>query len=111
MLHEPLLILDESLRIVSANAAFYATFRAVPEDVLGVDVYEADGGQWKIPVLRTLLEDLLVKKTAVDGFEIAHAFRDTGHRTLHINARRIGCEAGQPDLILLAIADVTDHAL
>ena len=111
MLHEPLLILDESLRIVSANAAFYATFRAVPEDVLGVGVYEADGGQWKIPALQTLLEDLLVKKTAVDDFEIAHAFHDTGHRTLHINARRIGCEAGQPDLILLAIEDVTDRAL
>ncbi|PKP67792.1 MAG: hypothetical protein CVT86_00495 [Alphaproteobacteria bacterium HGW-Alphaproteobacteria-8] len=111
MLHEPLLILDESLRVVSANSAFYAAFRAAPEDVLGLCVYEADNCQWEIPALRTLLEDVLHKKAVFSDFEISHVFREGGRRTLRINARRIGAEAGQPDLVLLAIEDVTERAL
>ncbi len=111
MLHEPLLILDESLRVVSANSAFYAAFGGAPEDVLGLCVYEADKRQWEIPALRALLDDVLQKNAVFKNFDIAHTFREAGCRTLRINARRIGSEAGQADLILLAIEDVTERKL
>ena len=111
MLHEPLLILDESLRVMSANSAFYTVFAAAPEDVLGRCVYEADNRQWEIPELRTLLDDVLQKNAVFKNFEIAHTLREAGRRDLRVNARRIGSETGQPDLILLAIEDVTERAL
>jgi two-component system CheB/CheR fusion protein len=104
---EPLVVLDENLQVVSANRAFYDTFQVEPDETLGRALYDLGDGQWDIPALRQLLEEILPHNSAFDDLQVTHEFRQIGRRTMLLNARRILSEAGQTGLILLAIEDVT----
>ena len=103
---EPLLILDATLRVRSANRAFYQTFRVSPGETEGRLIYELGNGQWDIPDLRTLLEDIVPKSSVFDDFEFEHTFPDIGRRVMLLNARKL--QAGQHgELLVLAMEDVT----
>lgn len=102
---EPLLVLDEQLRLVSANKAFYTLFHWRPRQVEGELIYEIGGG-WDRPELRRQLEQVLAEKTPVDGFRLEADFPKAGHRVLLLNARRLVQRAGLPPMILLALQDI-----
>src|SRR5687768_4672262 len=103
---EPLLILDSSLRVHSANRAFYQTFHVSAEETEGQLIYELGNGQWDIPALRTLLEDIVPKSSVFDDFELEHTFPVIGRRVMLLNARKL--QAGQHgELLVLAMEDVT----
>ena len=103
---EPLLILDATLRVQSANRAFYQTFHVSPGETEGRLIYELGNGQWDIPDLRTLLEDIVPKSSVFDDFELEHTFPDIGRRVMLLNARKL--QAGQHgELLVLAMEDVT----
>ncbi|HUE73371.1 MAG TPA: PAS domain S-box protein [Pirellulaceae bacterium] len=103
---EPLLILDATLRVRSANRAFYQTFHVSPAETEGRLIYELGNGQWDIPDLRTLLEDIVPTSSVFDDFELEHTFPIIGRRTMLLNARKL--EAGQHgELLVLAMEDVT----
>jgi two-component system, chemotaxis family, CheB/CheR fusion protein len=70
-------------------------------------LYDLGDGQWNIPELRTLLEEILPRKTVLDGFSVTHAFPMIGRRTLLLNARQVRQASNKPPLILLAMEDVT----
>ena len=53
-IRDPLLVLDNDLRIVAASRSFYTTFQLAGQDIRGHLIYEIDNGQWNIPELRTL---------------------------------------------------------
>lgn len=106
---EPLLVLDEQLTVVAANRSFYQTFRVAPEETVGVKLYSLGNGQWNIPRLRSLLEDILPSNSHFDDFEVEHDFEHIGKRTMVLNARRLRREANHTGLILLAIEDVTER--
>jgi two-component system CheB/CheR fusion protein len=103
---EPLLVLDAELRVVSANAAFYRIFALSPQAVEREVVYELDHGEWNMPGLRQLLEDILPKNSTFEGFEVEHDFPGLGHKVLRLNARRLEQASGRPGMILLAIQDL-----
>jgi PAS domain-containing protein len=48
-IRDPLLVLDQGLRVVTANRAFHQTFRINRQGIQGRPVYELGGGQWDIP--------------------------------------------------------------
>src|ERR1700741_5352491 len=103
---EPLLILDATLRVQSANRAFYQTFHVSPAETEGRLIYELGNGQWDIPDLRTLLEDIVPKSSVFDDFELEHTFPVIGRRGMLLNARKL--QAGQHGaLLVLAMEDVT----
>ena len=103
---EPLLILDATLRVRSANRAFYQTFHVSPAETLGRLIYELGNGQWDIPDLRTLLEDIVPKSSVFDNFELDHTFPVIGRRVMLLNARKL--QAGHHgELLVLAMEDVT----
>src|SRR3954449_8865329 len=103
---EPLLILDTTLRVRSANRAFYQTFHVSPGETEGRLIYELGNGQWDIPDLRTLLEDIVPKSSVFDDFELDHTFPVIGRRVMLLNARKL--QAGQHgELLVLAMEDVT----
>jgi two-component system CheB/CheR fusion protein len=81
-LRGPFLVLDKSLRVRTANGAFYRDFHASKEATEGRFVYELGNGQWDIPALRTLLSQILVNSPTVEDFEVDHAFPDLGRRTM-----------------------------
>ena len=103
---EPLLILDATLRVRSANRAFYQTFHVSADETEGRLIYELGNGQWDIPDLRTLLEDIVPTSSVFDDFELEHTFPIIGRRAMLLNARKL--EAGQHgELLVLAMEDVT----
>ena len=108
-LREPFVVLDKSLRVHTANAAFYRDFQASKGETEGRFVYDLGNGQWDIPLLRALLPQVLSNSHPVEDFEVEHAFPALGHRTMLLNARRFPPEGDDPDLVLLAIEDVTDR--
>src|SRR5690349_20489446 len=105
---EPLLMLDTTLRVQSANRAFYQTFHVSPEETENHLIYELGNGQWDIPDLRTLLEDIVPKSSAFNDFELEHDFPAIGRRVMLLNARKL--KAGRHgELLVLAMEDVTER--
>ena len=105
---EPLLILDATLRVESANRAFYQTFHVSPAETEGRLIYELGNGQWDIPHLRTLLEDIVPKSSVFDDYELVHTFPGIGRRVMLLNARKL--QAGHHgELLVLAMEDVTER--
>jgi PAS domain-containing protein len=100
---EPLIVLDEALRVVDANAAYYRTFATTKGETVGRSLYELNERQWDLPALRELLEQVLPDNQSFDDLEVEHRLEGAGARTLKLNARRITRSAEQGDLILLAI--------
>jgi len=105
---EPLLMLDTTLRVRSANRAFYQTFQVSAEETEDRLIYELGNGQWDIPDLRRLLEDVVPKSSVFSDFELAHTFPVIGYRVMLLNARQL--KAGDHgELLVLAMEDVTER--
>jgi signal transduction histidine kinase/CheY-like chemotaxis protein len=105
---EPLLMLDTTLRVHSANRAFYQTFHVSLEETENRLIYELGNGQWDIPALRTLLEDIVPKSSVFSDFELVHTFPVIGRRVMLLNARQL--KAGDHgELLVLAMEDVTER--
>jgi PAS domain S-box-containing protein len=104
---EPLIVLDSDLRVRLANRSFYKSFRVTPEETIGNLIYDLGNRQWDIPVLRTLLEDILPKNNKFDDYEVEHIFSNIGHKIMLLNARRITHKEMGSEMILLAIEDIT----
>ena len=100
---ESFLILDADLRVVSANPTFYHNFQVTPEETAGQLLYKLGNGQWNIPQLKILLEEILPEKKIVRDYEVEHNFETIGARTIVLNARRMD----SLPLIFLAMEDIT----
>ncbi len=108
---EPLLVLDDELRVKTANNAFYRAFKLAPAGVLGQPITGLAGGDWDIAALKDLLREVRDEGRPFDGYEVTHEFRELGRRTLRINGRRIVEPAGRSRDVLLALSDVTERHL
>jgi PAS domain S-box-containing protein len=108
-IRDPLLVLDQHLRVVSANRAFHQTFRMTRQDIQGRPVYRLGDGQWDIPELRLLLEDVAPQHAVMEAYEVERDFPAIGRRTMLLNAREVCNQRNTRKLILLAIEDVTDR--
>jgi PAS domain S-box-containing protein len=108
-IRDPLLVLDAKLRVVSANRAFFQTFKMNHKDIQGHPVYGLGDGQWDIPELRLLLEDVGPRHAVMEGFEVEQDFPLGGRRLLLLNAREVFNPRDSTKLILLAIEDITDR--
>ncbi|QJW94986.1 PAS domain S-box protein [Frigoriglobus tundricola] len=106
----PLVILDAALRVVSANAAFYDTFRTTPGETEKRSAFDLGDRQWDVPELRALLNEALSKNGAVTNHEVRRALPGGGERVMLLSARRM-VPPVPPDgaHVLLAIEDVTDQ--
>jgi PAS domain-containing protein len=108
---EPFLILDNNLRIVSGNDAFYRMFLVTEEETEQKLVYDLGNGQWNSPQLRKLLENILPKCTFFKDFEVEHVFPLIGKKVMMVNARIIYTNEDKKPLIIMAIEDVTKQKL
>jgi PAS domain S-box-containing protein len=104
---ESLLVLDHQLSIRLASRSFYLTFHVSPEETLDRLVYEVGHGQWNVPRLRHLLEEILPHNDSFRDFEVTQEFPQIGRKTMLLNARKLRRRKDQEELILLAIEDVT----
>jgi two-component system CheB/CheR fusion protein len=104
---DSLLVLDAEMCVQTASQSFYQTFEESPETTEKRFFYELGGGQWNIPELRLLLEEIQLHGNVAEGYEVEQEFEHIGRKTMLLNARRFFQESGQRSLILLAIRDIT----
>ncbi len=88
-------------------------FQVEPQDTENKLVYKLGNGQWDIPALRKLLEDILPQNTFFKGFEVKHEFPFIGRKIMLLNARQIHFKEDtasplESPIILLAMEDVTE---
>ena len=107
-IHEPLIVLDEELRIIVASSSFYKKFNITHANTRETMFYDLGNGQWNIPGLRILLEEVIPKHTVVEDYEIEHDFPFLGRRVMSVNAREIHSN-GDRKKMLLSIFDVTEQ--
>ena len=106
-LREPFMVLDSDLRVKTANRSFYNSFHVSKEETENRFVYDLGNGQWDIPGLRTLLDEVLSRNQSVHDFEVEHSFPTLGRKTMLLNARPFPPDSKHPELILLAVEDVS----
>ena len=88
-MREPLISLDQDLRVVTVSRSFYEFFKVKPEETVGQLIYDLGNKQWDIPKLRELLETILPQKATFDNYEVEHDFATIGRRIMLLNARQI----------------------
>ena len=108
-IRDPFLVLDQHLRVVTANRAFCQTFRMARQNIEDRAVYALGDGQWDIPALRFLLENIAPLHTVMEGYEVEREFPGIGRRTMLLNAREVVSQRNAHKLILLTIEDVTER--
>jgi two-component system CheB/CheR fusion protein len=106
---EALVVLDPDLQVVMANTQFYQTFHVEPSETENRAIFELGNGQWNIPQLRSLLEEILPQNRRIEDFEVSHNFEHIGPKTMLLNAQTLSQPDGR-DLILLAIEERTATA-
>ena len=105
---EPLLALDQNLKVIAANSAFCSLFQVTADSIVDQEFFALEDGQWNIAPLRELLEKVLPHNAQINEFFIEHDFLKVGQKKLRLNARRIHREGIGTETILLTITDVTE---
>jgi two-component sensor histidine kinase len=94
---------------LAASRAFYSTFNVSHDQIYGKYFFELGKGEWNVPALRTLLEQVIPEKTSIEGYEVEHVFQGIGSRIMIINAREITFGKNQRRDIFISITDVTEQ--
>ncbi len=114
---EPFVILDRELRVVAANSCFFRTFQVSEKETEGKLIYQLGDGQWDIPRLKKLLEEIIPKDSFFKDYEVDHDFPSIGRKIMVLNARQLFYKSEKtnieplPPLVLLAMEDVTDRRM
>jgi two-component system CheB/CheR fusion protein len=107
-IREPFLVLDSSLHVISASRSFFDAFKVTAEETVGQFIYDLGDGQWNIPDLRRLLEEVLSQQTAFDDFRVSHEFPSIGRKTMLLNGRKLRGSEDHTEHVLLAIEDISE---
>lgn len=107
-LHEPLVILDKSLRIKTTNKAFLTLFNITKEQTDGKLLLELEDKQWNIPSLRELLMHIIPENQYFHNFKVTHTFPRIGEKMFLLNSSKIIQKSHGEHLILLSFNDITE---
>src|ERR1700723_45932 len=108
-IRESVIVLDEDLRIISANRAFLETFRVTRREIENRLLSEFNSGEWNIPALLSSLRNVVGPKVELRNYEISRDFPEAGQKFLVVNARQVASEDNPGRWILLAIDDRTEE--
>lgn len=101
-IREPLVVLDEERRVVTANRSFRELFDD-QRDVQGRSFWEVGDGRLDTPELRLLLANVLPTEVC----EVEADVPEIGRRTMLLNARNLFHQRDDHASVLLTIEDVT----
>jgi two-component system, chemotaxis family, CheB/CheR fusion protein len=104
----PLLVLESDFRVNTANRAFCETFQVSELETAQLTIFELGNGQWNIPGLRSILEEIFTTDRILQNFEVEHLFDRIGQKTMLLNAVKI-IAAEDTNRILLSIEDITER--
>jgi two-component system CheB/CheR fusion protein len=103
----PLIVLDDQLRAISANAAFCEGFQATKTSLEGRHVFDLMGGVWDIPDLRSALDRVVKTHDPVHRLPLVLDGPPLGPRSIAASARSLPVAGGT--LVLLALKDTTER--
>lgn len=106
---QPIVVLDRSTCVTTANNAFLKKFSVDRDDILGETFFDLGNGQWNIPELRELVAAVIPKAAAVIGYEVKHDFPTIGRRTFLVDARRLVHPDDNSTSVLVLFDDVTER--
>ena len=104
---DPLVVLDDGLRVQTANRAFYDWLGASREQTRGVPLCDLGDHEWKASGLWPSLKSTLSDDREFQTVEFEGAFPNVGRRTVLLDARRLARDGTA--LILLAFRDITER--
>ena len=104
----PILILDDQLRVKSANSSFFAMVHLSRAQAEKQYICDLGSGQWKNPALLAVLKELVAERTPFEKLELEVELPILGRRTMLLSGRIIPGGVGIEGL-LIAIDDVTDR--
>lgn len=105
-IREPLLVLDNTLHIKTANSFFFKKFKVRREDVEGKLIFDVHNSFWENAELEKLLREVLPHRKKMENFEMdVFLFNEPHHFIL--SAHQLVSKQKQEDLILLAMEDIT----
>ncbi len=106
--YQPLLILNDGLRVLWGNRRYYELFNTLPSETEGTLFSNLWDGEWDISRLTTRLKEIPSSHTEINGLEVARYFNKLGKRTMLLNARQIDSDhADEEGHILLTIEDIS----
>ncbi|MFC3170321.1 HWE histidine kinase domain-containing protein [Paracoccus fontiphilus] len=108
-LRDPLVVLDDEFRVLNANPAFYQTFSTSRDETIGTALADLGNGQWDIPELRLLLDQVIPRSTSVIDYEVQAEFPHIGRRTMLVSAQRLSHPDSGQRILLLTIVDATER--
>jgi len=106
-IHEPLLVVDASFRILRMNEAFAELFHAAPKLMTGLSLEAVLKVSWTGNDLRSRLEDVLLKNVPLKNFEFRMQHRASGPQVLLCNVRRLQHKEDSAPVLLIALEDIT----
>ncbi len=104
---EPVLVLDNDMKVKSVNKAFCETFGNSAEDVKNRKFYKLHDGRWEISDLKQALEGIMEKKSSFRGLKVEQDFPGVGHKAFLLNARVIESEEDK-NFLIVAMEDITE---
>ena len=104
----PLIVLNNQLKIIRVNKAFFEFFIITPNEVYEKYIFDIGNKQWDIPKLRNLLGNITDNHTFIKDYEVEQNFEKIGKKILLLNAKEITNE-NDKSLILLAMEDITEQ--
>ena len=106
-IRQPLVVLDEELRVISASSSFHRIFSVKPEDLIGQQLLAA-GDHLDVAALREFLASIQARGTSINDHEVELELPTLGWRTFSMSARVLREEPAARRKILVAIVDVTE---
>lgn len=100
-------MLDQALFIQRANHAFYDTFLTTPGMTLNMRLFDLGDGQWNIPELKALLDQVLTANRPVNNYRVNHDFPDIGRKSILVHARKVPAMDTRSSRLLVAFEDAT----
>jgi signal transduction histidine kinase len=103
---EPIVLLDNTQRMMMYNAAFgelYGLDPAQPPKMLD----EVGDGAWQDPIVRQRLADVLLRGRELWDFEHEQAAADGVARTMLLNARRMPLPDSEDEVVLMTVSDIS----
>src|SRR4029453_7971135 len=105
-IRQPLVGLDDDLRVVSASGSFHRIFSVRPEDLIGRHLRSA-GDHLDVPALREFLASIQARGTTISDQESEMELPGLGRRSFSMRARVLREEPLARRKTLVAIVDVT----
>lgn len=106
--HEPLLVLDANIKVVSGNTAFCSEFDQPPDRIAGQALADLRHPILSDPRLQASIKQQIARSGGSDALEFELEQPGGGRRCWQANVRGFRTSTSAAPLILLTLRDVTD---